>query len=181
MKRPTPRFVCLAFGWLLSASSMAAEAPDQFTTALFDGQTLAGWHVAGCEASVKDGAIAIDAGNGLLRTDARYTDFVLELEWKALRPGRWDSGIYFRAELPPEGVPWPKRYQANLLKGMEGNVGGLEGATSEGLTKPGEWNHFKLSVVGTTAAMEINGQPAWKADGLPLVTGPGSGSGIRNR
>ncbi|MFH1267268.1 MAG: family 16 glycoside hydrolase, partial [Planctomycetota bacterium] len=70
-----------------------------------------------------------------------------------------------------EGAPWPKRYQANLRKGMEGNVGGLEGAKSEGLTKPGDWNHFKLSVVGTTAAMEINGQPAWKADGLESDSG----------
>jgi hypothetical protein len=53
---------------------------------------------------------------------------------------------------------------------MEGNVD-LQGATSTGLVKPGEWNHFKLTVVGTKAEMVINGQPAWKADGLEVPEG----------
>ncbi|MFZ2644105.1 MAG: family 16 glycoside hydrolase, partial [Verrucomicrobiia bacterium] len=39
-------------------------------------------------------------------------------------------------------------------------------AKSQGLIKPGEWNCFKLTVRGTQAALEINGKPAWKADGL---------------
>jgi hypothetical protein len=106
-----------------------------------------------------------------VRTDHRYGDFVLELDWKSHKPEKWDSGIYFRCELPAEGKPWPSRYQANLLQGQEGNVGGLTGATSAGLVKPGEWNHFKLTAVGTRAELEINGKPAWKADGLQSPTG----------
>ncbi len=54
---------------------------------------------------------------------------------------------------------------------MEGNVQPLEDARSEGMTKPGEWNHFKLTVVGTTAALAINGKPAWKADGVKVPSG----------
>lgn len=54
---------------------------------------------------------------------------------------------------------------------MEGNVNELNSARSEGLTKPGDWNHFKLTVVGTSAALEINGKAAWKADGLQSRTG----------
>ncbi len=53
-----------------------------------------------------------------------------------------------------------------MLKGQEGNVGGLKGAVSKGLVKDGEWNHFKLAVTGSKAAMEINGEPAWQADGI---------------
>ena len=49
---------------------------------------------------------------------------------------------------------------------MEGNVGGLAGATSTGLIKPGEWNRFQLTVRGTKVELAINGKPAWKADGL---------------
>jgi hypothetical protein len=45
-------------------------------------------------------------------------------------------------------------------------VGELKGAASHGLCKDGEWNSFKLTVRGTTVAMEINGKPAWKTDGL---------------
>jgi hypothetical protein len=66
----------------------------------------------------------------------------------------------------PQGRPWPARYQANLMQGLEGNVSDLPGAQSKGLIKPGDWNRFKLTVRGTRAALEINGQPAWEADGL---------------
>ncbi len=138
---------------------------------LFDGRSLQGWKVTGCEAVVEDGAILLKSGNGLVRTERTYRDFMLEVEWKALKAGNWDSGIFFRASDPPSGAPWPKTYQANLLKGMEGNVNELKTARSKGLTKPGQWNHFKLTVVGTKAELEINGKPAWKADGVKTPSG----------
>jgi hypothetical protein len=47
---------------------------------LFDGQTLKGWKVTGCEAVVQDGAILLKSGNGLVRTERTYRDFVLEIE-----------------------------------------------------------------------------------------------------
>ncbi|MGH9360566.1 MAG: 3-keto-disaccharide hydrolase, partial [Thermoanaerobaculia bacterium] len=124
---------------------------------LFDGKTLKGWKVTNCEAVVQDGAILLKAGNGLVRTERPYRDFVLELEWKALKPDAWDSGIYFRCGEPPAGAAWPRNHQANLKKGMEGNVDDLKGARSTGLVKPGEWNRFQLTVVGATAKLEING------------------------
>ncbi len=164
---------CVAL--LVSCFGPTAEAADDsptgYTRSLFDGKTLAGWHVTGCQMDVADGAIVIEEGNGLARTHARYADYVLELDWKALKADAWDSGIYFRCELPPKGRPWPSHYQVNLRKGLEGNVARLEGATSEGLCKSGDWNHFKLTVVGSTAALEINGKPAWKADGLEIDHG----------
>jgi hypothetical protein len=134
--------------------------------ALFDGKTLDGWTVIKCEAEVDDGDILIVGGNGLIQTEEKYGNFVLEFEWKALREGKWDSGVYFRYDTVPEGRPWPKQHQVNLLKGMEGNVSSLKGAESKGLVKDGEWNKFKLTVQGTKASLEINGQDAWQADGL---------------
>lgn len=144
---------------------------EEAFVSLFDGNTLKGWKVLRCEAEVDAGTILLKAGDGVVHTQHRYGDFVLELEWKALRSDKWDSGVYFRSELPGKGQPWPQRYQVNLLKGQEGNVGGLKGAISEGLVKTGEWNKFRLTVVGTTAALEINGKPAWKADGLEAPDG----------
>jgi hypothetical protein len=47
----------------------------------------------------------------------------------------------------------------------------LQGAQSTGLVKDGDWNHMRLTVRGTTAAMELNGKPAWKADGLQSARG----------
>lgn len=138
---------------------------------LFDGKTLNGWKVIACEAVVQDGAILLKAGNGMVRTEREYKDFVLEVEWKALKPDAWDSGVFFRCPDAPPGASWPKTYQANLRKGAEGNVAELPEARSKDLTKPGEWNRFKLTVLGTTAQLEINGQPAWKADGVKTPSG----------
>ena len=138
---------------------------------LFDGRSLKGWKVTGCEAVVQDGAILLKSGNGLVRAERSYRDFVLEVDWKALKADDWDSGVFFRSSDPPPGAPWPPTYQANLRKGMEGNVNELKTARSKGLTKPGQWNHFKLTVTGTKAKLEINGKPAWKADGLKSPSG----------
>jgi hypothetical protein len=99
------------------------------------------------------------------------SNFLSLIEWKALKADKWDSGVFFRCGDRPPDRPWPRTYQANLRKGMEGNVNDLKGARSEGLTTPGQWNRFKLTVVGTTAALEINGGPAWKADGVRTPAG----------
>jgi hypothetical protein len=139
---------------------------------LFDGKTLAGWTVLKCEATVDDGDILIVAGNGLVQTEKKYGDFVLEFEWKPLKESKWDSGVYFRYDSVPQGKPWPERYQANLLQGQEGNVSDLPEARSTGLIQAGQWNRFKLTVQGTKASLEINGTRAWETDGL---AGPAAG------
>ena len=150
-----------------NGSAQGTQAPAKGPrTCLFDGKTLTGWEVLKCQAAVEDGSVLIKGGNGMVQSGKQYGDFVMEYEWKSLKEKDWDSGVYFRYDSIPDGQIWPPRYQANLRQGDEGNVGFLKGATSHGLFKSGEWNSFKLTVIGTTAAMEINGKPAWKADGL---------------
>lgn len=163
-------FATAGAGRAQDAGEAAAEEAG-YRRALFNGQDLRGWHVTGCEVEVEEGTLVLRSGNGLVRTDHRYGDFVLEWSVKPLAAENWDSGVFFRAPLPPEGRPWPRRYQVNLRQGQEGNVGGLPGATSRGLFRPGEWNQFRLRVVGTTASLEINGQPAWKTDGIENPAG----------
>jgi hypothetical protein len=150
---------------------LAEQPPASFESALFNGENLDGWHVTSCQAGVENGALVLQSGDGFVRTDHHYRDFILELDWKARQDQDWDSGIYFRAALPAEGRAWPERYQCNLRQGQEGNVLGIPAAQSTGLVKPGEWNHFRLTVTGDRAELEINGQPAWKADGLDPVWG----------
>jgi hypothetical protein len=160
----------LAIWFVLASPALAADGVKAPKTgqrvALFDGKNLDQWDVLKCEAVVDKGEILIKAGNGLVQSKKKYSDFTLEYEWKALKDTDWDSGIYFRYDSVPDNKSWPARYQANLRKGDEGNVGGLKGATSQGLFKNGEWNSFKLTVHGTTAEMQINGKTAWKATGL---------------
>jgi len=147
-------------------TSCSVFEPREKRVALFDGKTLNGWTLITCEAEVDGGDILLKAGNGLVQTEKKYGNFILEFDWKALRDDKWDSGVYFRYDLIPPKRPWPARYQVNLRQGMEGNLDDLEGAKSEGLVKDGQWNRFKLTVRGSKASLEINGKPAWEADGL---------------
>ncbi len=137
---------------------------------IFDGKTLDGWQVLKCEAEVVDGCMLMKAGNGVVATEKQYADYVLELEWKALADDNWDSGIYIRCPLPAEDRPWPERYQVNLRKGEEGALPGVASTITD-LCKAGEWNHFKLTVKGSTASLVINGENAWTYDQIQQPEG----------
>lgn len=137
---------------------------------LFNGKDLTGWVVTECETEVKDGVLLLKAGEGWVRTENQYADFVLSWECKNLKAADYDSGVHFRAELPKPKAHWPTKYQVNLKTGFEGNVKPLN-AASTGLYKNGEWNAFKLTVVGDTGELEINGKPAWKASGIEAKEG----------
>ena len=153
--------ICGAAGFVSAAEPVS----------LFDGETLDGWKVIGCEAVVRDGAILLKSGNGLVEANKRYRDFVLEYEWKALNPEMWDSGVYFRYDAVPSGQPWPSRYQVNLRKGMEGNIDGFDNGKNTVKTKPGEWNRFELTVKGSTASLKVNGEASWTVDGITTPEG----------
>ena len=143
-----------------------------YTVSLFNGENLHGWHVTDCEVAAADGVLKLVSGDGFVRTDHRYGDFVLELQWRPLKEQAYDSGIYFRSELPAEGQPWPKQYQLNLQQGKDGVVGGIEGAKPRPeLVKAGQWNELRLTVVGEDIRVEINGQEAWKGTGIKAPAG----------
>jgi hypothetical protein len=148
-----------------------ARASEGFRTALSGGHDLDGWLVTGCAVGAENGALVLKAGDGFVRTLERHADFVLELDWRARRPANYDSGIYIRADLPAEGKPWPDRYQINLKDGDEGHLLGTNGKASSALVKRGQWNHFKLTVVGDKADLEINAQKAWSVAGLENADG----------
>ncbi|MHB8953271.1 MAG: 3-keto-disaccharide hydrolase [Pirellulaceae bacterium] len=162
--------------WVLFSASVIAVCTCGFVGAgesvsLFDGKTLDGWDVLKCQAVVKDNAILLESGNGLVQAKQRYGDFVLEFEYKALKSEAWDSGVYFRYSEVPENSPWPERYQVNLRQGGEGDLVGFDAGKNEVPTKPGEWNRFELTVKGSVASLKVNGKAAWKVDGIEVPSG----------
>jgi hypothetical protein len=153
---------------------LAADAPksDGKFVSLFDGKTLAGWKVENCKVEVQDGCIFLKGGNGWVRTEKTYGDFVLELDWKALKKEQYDSGVFIRAVPPVGNSPWPDRNQVNLRQDLLGNIQDYKGAVARtDLVTPGAWNHFRLVVIGKTAELLINGKQAWKIDELEPATG----------
>ncbi len=160
---------------LLTAWVAAAQADDAalkgHQSSLFDGKTLNGWTIEnGCQVSVKDGQLLLEGGDGWLRSDHTYGNFVMHVEWKALQEKVYDAGIYIRTQAG--GAPFPKQsYQVNLLEGKEGNIGSLPGAASTGLIKAGDWNSFDITVIDDRVKLEINGKPAYDVAGLKHAVG----------
>ena len=153
------------------AMGEGAEPPKGVTLDLFDGVSLDGWIATGCEVGVEDGLLVLQSGNGLLRTHHRYRDFELELSWRARGQEKWDSGVFFRAGEPPAPRPWPADYQINLRKGLEGELVRTSAPKPSGMVRDGQWNQFRLRVIGRTATLWINDQHAWTFDGLESDSG----------
>lgn len=151
---------------VLAAAPLAAAEPTGFRSDLLSGGNLNQWHVSGCEVAPNGGTLLLKGGDGFIRSESRYRDFVLELDYRPLQKEKYDGGIYIRCELPPEGKSWPAQHQVNLKHGDELNLIKFPKARSTGLVKPGEWNHVKLTLVGERASLEINGQAAWETDGI---------------
>jgi hypothetical protein len=168
-----PRYVLLLVSALalpvVTSCGKAEPAGAEF--ALFNGKDLTGWTVTECETEIKDGVLLLKAGEGWIRTDHQYADFVLSWECKNLKADSYDSGVHFRAELPKAPAHWPKKFQVNLKTDQEGNLTNVKEAASTGLYRKGEWNSFKLTVIGNTAELEINGKPAWKTDKIDAAVG----------
>lgn len=167
-----PRFACLlCLSVFVAQPALAGNKPAGFPSSLFDGKTLNGWTIENeCEAVVEDGMLLLKAGDGWLRSNHEYADFVLHVEWKALKAEKYDAGIYVRTKVG--GGPYPKNgHQINLLQDREGDLVGNRDATSDGLIKPGDWNTFDITVEGDRVTNVINGKLAWSVPGLKNRTG----------
>lgn len=150
-----------------------APAQDQsFTYNPIEDDSLADWVITGCDVEVNEGVLRLAGGNGFVRLAHPLRDFEFTFSFKPEKESGWDSGIYFRSELPQGKSPWPKRYQINLLENQEGRLIGVQGGdVPQGLIRPGEWNEMKLRAIGGTISLHINGQPAWTVEGLLPLTG----------
>lgn len=171
MSRPAMLSFVLT-GLFVAPGPAPVPAAEGHVYSLFDGKSLHGWTVENdCEAAVEDGRLVLQSGNGWLRSDHTYSDFVLHVEWRALQAENYDAGIYVRAGA--DGEPFPGRaFQINLLQGKEGHVPRLDGAVTSGLVNPaGEWNAFEIAAIGSRLSLRINGQPAYEVDGLTIPSG----------
>ncbi|MFZ5496091.1 MAG: 3-keto-disaccharide hydrolase [Verrucomicrobiota bacterium] len=138
----------LAFAALVSASLWAspeAVKPAQ-PTPLFNGRDLTGWvqfakdgpPPAGCW-TVNDGVIRCSGSPaGYIRTEGRYRDYRLTVEWrwtgpapldKEGRPRSRNSGVILHVQ-PPDAI-WPAGLEAQLMEKNAGDfwvIGGVETA-----------------------------------------------------
>ena len=178
---------------LLSAAflglAITAQAEDSFVP-LFDGKTLTGWeqHSGAAEYRVQDGAVVgktvPDTGNSFLCTTKKYSDFILEVEFKV--DPSMNSGIQFRSnyytqETEVEIAGKKKKFPADRVHGYQFEIdpspraytGGVYDEGRRGWLfdlknneaarkafKQGEWNKARIECRGSSIKTFLNGVPA---------------------
>ncbi len=154
---------------LFAALLLAASAHADAWKPLWDGATLAGWHVIGKgEWKVEDGAIVgrhskSEKEYGHLVTDAVYGDFTVRLKYKTVTG---NSGLYFRID--ETGFSGVSGFQAEI--DPQRDAGGLyetngrswvSHPTPEQVAtwfKPGEWNEMTVAAHGPRITVTVNGK-----------------------
>lgn len=135
---------------------------------LFNGRDFSGWQFGGGYAlpeapenwKVEDGVIKLSGGGRPnLGTQWDYEDFEMRFQWRAMRE-KYNSGFYVRSNRKVGNN------QINLAKGGEGRFFGGKmngGQPVPQLQKPaGEWNEWRVRVVGDKVTFWCNGQQAWE-------------------
>lgn len=105
------------------AATCLAAAPalgdeDGFVP-MFNGRDLTGWrpiNVATETFVAKDGMIiASGTPRGVLRSERTYENFVLEFDWRHLKPAG-NSGVFIWCEaLPAPGAPYPRSIEVDMV------------------------------------------------------------------
>jgi hypothetical protein len=150
--------------------------PPEGFTSLFDGKSLAGWHLMnGAKFVAEDGVIKLHGGSGWLRSDREYGDFVLRLEVRWMKP-RQDSGIFLRAS--KEGKGWPdRRYEVQCENSARvahifGARHARDAKKSADLVKPPkEWQSFEITCKGTRCEVTFNGEKVSTSDDFKNLKG----------
>ncbi|MEW6305420.1 MAG: DUF1080 domain-containing protein [Verrucomicrobiota bacterium] len=116
------------------AASVSCSTPYSSRTsgdgfvALFNGKDLKGWvpsNVAPETFTVKDGMI-ISTGipTGVMRTERMYENFIIELEWRHMKPGG-NAGLFLWGDpITSPGVPFARGIEVQILENSygEGNA-----------------------------------------------------------
>lgn len=150
---------------------------------LFNGRDLSGWINVNCAPgtwSATNGMIfCTGAPIGELRTTRMYQNFVLELEWRHLKP-KGNSGVFVWADsLTARGQPFIRALEVQVLDGLEGPGytsdgdifpihgakmipvnprGGDRAFPTEKRMKPSpEWNHYRIECIDGAISLAVNG------------------------
>jgi len=169
--------LAIAASCLLGAPlvSVAAEKREEGFVSLFDGKTLDGWHIVNDAKFVaEDGAIKLNGGLGWLRSEKEYSDFVLRLEFRFMKP-KQDGGVFLRSNTA--GKPWPSRkYEVQIENTVRmATIFGAKHELNVELTKKvlkpdGEWNEYEITLVGSKLEVRLNGKLVSKSDSANGLT-----------
>jgi hypothetical protein len=187
MTTPLRTASCFALAVLLAVTigQRSAAQPGQFVP-LFDG-TLTGWTIENTDTGnigVDGGLLRVEAPRGWLRSEQRYADFTLRVEFRFVTDDA-DSGIFVRTIADGAfGPGWPNNsYQVQLRNPIGDSpfppVGGIfrhgrpAGETTfdasraeQASSGTGEWQTLEIDVSGERLTVDLNGMRLTEATGI---------------
>ncbi len=171
---------------LLSFPGAALPQDEEGFQPLFNGKNLDGWvpvNTAPSTWKVEDGML-ICSGKpiGELRTEKMYQNFIMEVEWRHMKP-RGNAGIFVWADdITARGVPFHRGIEVQVLENAYGNNkshtthgdifpihgasmtpingrGGSRAFPTEFRSKPSpEWNHYRIECNDGNISLAVNGK-----------------------
>ena len=138
MKLPTTVLFWGFIFCLVFVTHLAAQ-DDDFKP-LFNGKNLDGWQRVNTDEStwsVKDGMLLCTGKPiGELRTTRMYQNFILEVEWRHMKP-KGNAGIFVWADdITAPGVPFHRSIEVQVLENEYGNTRGHTTVSYTHLTLP---------------------------------------------
>jgi HEAT repeat protein len=135
-------------GLVGNPESRAKMTPEQLAEAQkkADDQMRAHW-------TVVDGVIVFDGKGSALCTAKDYKDFDMYVDWKMTRGG--DSGIYLRGS--PQVQIWDPEQWKIGSGGLYNNQKNPSNPTSIMDNPIGQWNRFRIKMVGEKVSVWLNG------------------------
>ncbi len=154
---------------VFALASTAQEVNDAGFATIFTGLDLAGWHEMGQrDWHAEDGLLWTEGQGGWLRSDQRYADFVLRLDYRVTKGAA--SGIFLRSAEQGDpavtGLEIPILDDAGQPTDLH-STGAVYGAVIPlyGVgRKAGEWNQMEISCIGRHLTVFLNGNRIHKID-----------------
>lgn len=170
---------------MLPADEVAQYRADEPGFAeLFNGRDLAGWVNINCDDStwtVRDGMIVCSGvPTGLLRTEKRYENYILELEFRHMKAGG-NAGLFVWSDpITARGQPFSRSVEVQVMDGLEGDwftsdgdIFPIHGAvmtpengrggqrafpTEKRMNAAPEWNHYRVTCLDGSISLAVNGK-----------------------
>lgn len=169
--------------WALLARVLAADSSPSWQP-LFNGRNLDGWVNVNCAPDTfqaTNGLIyCTGVPTGELRTPRMYQNFILELEWRHLRP-QGNAGVFVWADaLTAPGQPFIRGVEVQVLDGREGpghtsdgDIFPIHGArmipengrggdrafpTEKRMNPSPGWNHYRIECSDGNISLAVNGK-----------------------
>ena len=185
-------FLLSLFGilFLFSHSELISEERSSGFKPLFNGKNFSGWVPVNTAPStwlIKDNML-ICSGKpiGELRTERMYQNFIMEVEWRHMKP-KGNAGIFVWADdITARGQPFHRGIEVQVLENSYGNTKGytthgdifpIHGATMtpvngrggsrafpvENRSRPSpDWNHYRIVCNDGNISLAVNGKVVTK-------------------